>query len=124
MTNYVDRFFAALTVLAGHGHIKQRLMKAYEDHLLEIDEEDIPIAMKQAFADLRQSMYRVSPHNGESPVCASVRKMSVDEASDCAAQVVALFGELARSGPEPQVSLPLNDDTTVVRVPPFLVKSV
>ena len=123
MKNHVDCFHAALTVLAGHGHIKQRLIKAYEDHLTDIDEEDIPIAMKQAFADLRQSLHRVTPHNGESRVCASVRKMSVDEASDCASRLVSLFAELARLGDYTQVTLPLNDEDQV-RVPPFLVKSV
>lgn len=123
MTNHVDRFHAALTVLAGHGHIKQRLIKAYEDHLVEIDEEDIPIALKQAFADLRQSMHRVTPHNGESHVCASVRKMSVEEASECASRLVSLFGEISRWQDGIQMTVPLSDDTPV-RVPPFLVKSV
>ena len=123
MKNHVDCFHAALTVLAGHGHIKQRLIKAYEDHLVDIDEEDIPIALKQTFADLRQSMHRVTPHNGESRVCASVRKMSVNEASECASRLVSLFGELARLGDYAQVTLPLNDENQC-RVPPFLVKSV
>ena len=81
MTNHVDRFHAALTILAGHGHIKQRLMKAYEDYLDDIDEEELPIATKQAFADLRRSVHCVSPLNGESAVCASVRKMSPEDAS-------------------------------------------
>ena len=123
MKNHVDCFHAALTVLAGHGHIKQRLIKAYEDHLVDIDEEDIPIALKQAFADLQQSLHRVTPHNGESCVCASVRKMSVNEASECASRLVSLFGELARHGDYAQVTLPLNDENQG-RVPPFLVKSV
>ncbi len=123
MKNHVDCFHAALTVLAGHGHIKQRLIKAYEDHLGDIDEEDLPIALQQAFADLRQTLHRVTPHNGESRVCASVRKMSVDEASECASQLVSLFAEFSRLGDYGQVTLPLSDDTQV-RVPPFLVKSV
>ena len=33
MTYPVDSFHAAASVLVGHGHIKQRLMKAFEDHL-------------------------------------------------------------------------------------------
>ena len=124
MTNHVDRFYAALTVLAGHGHIKQRLIKAYEDHLASIDEDELPLSTQQAFADLRRSMHRVSPLNGESAVCASVRKMSPHDASECAGQVVALFTELSRMRDDQQVSLPLGEETTTVRVPPFLVKSV
>ena len=47
MTNHVERFHAALTVLAGHGHIKQRLIKAYEENLAAINEDELPISLKQ-----------------------------------------------------------------------------
>ena len=122
MTDHVDRFHAALLVLAGHGHVKQRLIKAFEEHLAEIHEDELPIAMKQSFADLRHEMQRVAPLNGEGPVCASVRKMSVSEASECAVAVVTLYGDIIREAENLQDPLPLNDD--VAKVPPFLVKSV
>ena len=122
MSNHVDRFYAAVSGLAGHGHIKQRLTKAYEDHLAAIIEDELPIVVKQAFADLRHSMSRVAPHNGEGPICASVRKMSVEEAAECAESIVALYGELTRQGDGGQTLLPLESDSTKV-VPPFLVKS-
>ena len=35
MINHVDRFQAAVTVLAGNGHIKQRLIKAYDENLVD-----------------------------------------------------------------------------------------
>ena len=123
MIDHVDRFHAALTVLAGHGHIKQRLMKAFEAHLEDIHEDELPIAMKQSFADLRHEMHRVSPLNGEGPICASVRKMSLADASECASRIVSLYGEICRAGDDSQVSLPLAD-ADEVRVPPFLVKSI
>ena len=123
MTQPVDRFRAALLVLAGHGHIKQRLTKAYEEHLNEIDEDELPIALKQTFADLRLCMQRVAPLNGESATCASVRKMSPNDASECAAEIVALFGQLCRLRDDGQVGLPLGENQPA-RVPPFLIKSV
>lgn len=123
MTDHVDRFHAALLVLAGHGHVKQRLIKAYEDHLDEIHEDELPIAMKQSFADLRNEMQRVAPLNGEGPICASVRKMSLQEASECAGRIVSLYGEISRFGDDTQSPLPLGEEDEV-RVPPFLVKSV
>jgi len=123
MTNHVDRFFAALTVLSGHGHIKQRLIKAYEEHLDEIEVDELPVATKQAFADLRKSMYRVAPLKGESPVCASVRKMSPEDASECACQVVVLYAELSRMRDDGPALMPLGDGESP-RVPPFLLKSV
>ena len=123
MTDHLDRFHAALTVLAGHGHIKQRLIKAFEENLVEIHEDELPIAMKQPFADHRHDMHRVVPLNGEGPICASVRKMSLDEASEIAGRIVTLYGEIAGRRDDGQTSLPLaeSDET---RVPPFLVKSV
>ena len=123
MTDHLVRFHAALTVLAGHGHIKQRLIKAYEEYLVEIHEDELSIAMKQSFADLRVEMHRVTPLNGEGPICASVRKMSLDEASECAGRIVTLYGEIACQRDDPQASLPLHEGEEI-RVPPFLVKSV
>jgi len=123
MTNTVQCFHAALTVLAGHGHIKQRLIKAYEDNIVGINEDELPLAQQQSFADLRKQMYGVTPLNGEGPICASVRKMSFDEASECAASIVTIFGAIARVQDDFQVSLPLTGSDEA-RVPPFLVKSV
>ena len=123
MSYHVDHFFAAVSVLAGHGHIKQRLMKAYEDHLTEISEDELPVAAKQAFADLKHQMYRVTPLKGESPISASVRKMSVGEASECAASIVTVYGEIVHFGDGAQRSLPM-DRADQVGVPPLLVKSI
>ena len=123
MTDHLDRFHAALTVLAGHGHIKQRLIRAFEDNLVDIHEDELPIAMRQPFADLRHEMHRVTPLNGEGPICASVRKMSLDEASEIAGRIVSLYGEVARRRDDLQTSLPLTE-ADGMRVPPFLVKSV
>ena len=123
MTDHVDRFHAALKVLVGHGHIKQRLIKAFEENLADIHEDELPIGMKQPFADLRHEMLRVSPLNGEGAICASVRKMSLDQASDCAGRIVTLYGDMTRQRDDLQVNLPLNE-AEETRVPPFLVKSV
>ena len=123
MTDHVDRFHAALTVLVGHGHIKQRLIKAFDENLVEVQADELPIAMRQPFADLRHEMFRVSPLNGEGAICASVRKMSFDEASDCAGRILELYGEITRQRDDIQANLPLND-AEEPRVPPFLVKSV
>ncbi len=122
MTDHVSRFYAALTVLAGHGHIKQRLTKAFEENLVGIDEDELPIASKQPFADLRQSMSRFAPLNGESAICATVRKMSPEEATECASQIVSLYSDLVRQRDVVEVGLGLGEDKSAP-VPPFLVKS-
>jgi len=124
MTDHMDRFQASVKVLAGHGHIKQRLIDAFASNLDDIEADDLPIAVKQGFADLKHLMHRVAPLNGEGPVCASVRKMSVTEASDCAVSVVTLYDEILRMGDDTlQARLPLAVEERE-RIPPFLVKSV
>ena len=122
MPYHVDNFFTAVSVLAGHGHIKQRLISAYEDQLESIDEEDLPIPVRRSFADLKHLMHRVAPANGEGPICASVRKMSVDEANQCAQIMVDIYGDMIRHNDSGQTTLPLQIDDRPA-VPPFLVKS-
>ena len=122
MSYHVDRFYAAVSVLAGHGHIKQRLIRAYEDNLGEISEDELPKSLKKTFSELRDQMHSVSPLNGEGPICASVRKMSVDKASECAVSMVSLYGELSRLDDGSDTLVPLDSQEPEV-VPPFLVKS-
>ena len=122
MTYHVDRFHAAVSVLAGDGHIKQRLMKAYQEYLDDIAEDDLPRDLRRSFENLRARLHQVAPLNGEGPVCASVRKMSVHEDSECAAAVVELYADTIRQAENLQDPLPLHDD--VAKIPPFLVKSV
>ena len=123
MSYHVDRFYAAVSVLASHGHIKQRLMKAYEDHLDGISQDELPAAIRESFLELQAEMYRVAPLNGEGPICASVRKMSPTEASDCAVSVVSLYRELILLSDRDQADLLLDYENRKA-VPPFLVKSV
>ena len=105
MPHHVDNFFTAVSALAGHGHIKQRLIAAYEDNLERIDEDYLPKSVRQSFAELKHLMHSVTPANGEGPICASVRKMSVDEASQCAQMMVDLYGNMIRD--RGQTALPL-----------------
>jgi len=120
MSNQANCFYAAVSVLAAHGHIKQRLVKAYEENLAVIEDEDLPIAVKQSFADLRYIMSRVEPLNVEGPIRASVRKMSVDEADECAHKIIDLYRDMIWYSDSAQQPLPIGDKPVV---PPFLVKS-
>lgn len=122
MSHHEDRFYAAVSVLAAHGRVKQRLIKAYEEHLALIDHDELPVPAQERFADLRSSMHSVTPANGESPICASVRKMSKTEADDCAATIVGLFRDVVRFGGGESRPVPVEPDVAELP-PPFLVKS-
>ncbi len=122
MSNHITRFYAAVSVLAGHGYIKQRLVKAYEENLAVIEDEDLPIVVKQSFADLRHMMSQVEPLNGEGPIRASVRKMSVEEADECSHKMIDLYGDMIRYSDNRQQALPLQIGDRPA-VAPVLVKS-
>jgi len=122
MSNHVNRFYAAVSVLAGHGRIKQRLVKAYEENLAGIEDEDLPIAVKQSFADLRHMMSWVDPVvKREGRIRASVRKMSVAEADECAHKMIDLYGDMIRYSDNAQEPLPMQIGDRPA-VGPFLVK--
>jgi len=106
MSNHGNRFYAAVSVLAGRGRIKQRLVKAYEENLAGIEDEDLPIAVKQSFADLRHMMSRDDPvMKREGRIRASVRKMSAAEADECAHKMIDLYRDMIRYSDKTQKPL-------------------
>lgn len=121
MSNHVERFYAALAVLASHGDIKQRLISAFEDHLGAVELDELPVAVKERFADMKSLMTGVEPLNGEGHVRATVRKMSVPEADHCARLMIDLYADMLRFGEEIKTAIKKKEERTVL--PPFLVKS-
>jgi hypothetical protein len=123
MPHHVDRFGTALAVLAGHGHIKHRLIRAFEENLTDIDDAALPRPVCRSFRDLRRRLTAVAPLNGEGPICASVRKMSITEADECARLIVGMYGEILQSG---SGTSPVSAaaETTSLDVPAMLLKSV
>jgi len=98
-------------------------MRAYEDHLDAIDEDEVPQDRRNAFTEVQKAMHRVAPLNGEGSVCASVRKMSPVEAGDCAIAILSVYREMLRDGDDDSSGVQLNHKNRKA-VPPFLVKSV
>jgi hypothetical protein len=122
MSDPVDRLFAAVSAMAGDGHIKQRLIKAYEENLQNIEDSSLPPAARKSFSELRRMMRCVAPLNGEGPIRATVRKMSVSDAVLCGQLMVDLLAVVIRLSDAGQRRLPLPGDERSA-VPPFLVKS-
>jgi hypothetical protein len=122
MSNHVERFIAAVAVMAGSGHVKQRLIQAYEDNLQGIECDDLPLAARRPFDELSAMLQSVSPLNGEGAIRATVRKMSANDADRCGRIMVQLLAEVIRHSDSGQRRLPLQAEERQV-VPPFLVKS-
>ena len=123
MSNHAQRFYAAVSVMAGHGNIKQRLIQAYEENLAIIDDHELPIAIRQSFADLRNMLSQVAPLNGEGRIRASVRKMSVIDADACAMKMLEIYGDIIRFEDSAREAMPLTSGEKP-SIPPFLVKSL
>ena len=124
MYHHAESFGAAVMVLVSHSHIKQRLIEAYEKNLAGIDEDDLPKPVRPAFADLQQQMTSVAPLNGEGSICASVRKMSMEQADHCAQLIVDLCSAMIRYGDDGQEILPLASDADGKSGSKFVIKSV
>ena len=119
MQHHVDRFYTAVLVLAGDGNIKQRLISAYAENLDDISEEDLPGSIKAGFIDLKHELNSVPEQHGEGAVCATVRKMSAEQASSCARKLLALYSGLVAARQETA-----DKRSAAVKQQPVLVKSV
>ena len=77
--------------------IKQRLVSAYRRHLVSIPQDQLPGEVRESFSYVMATLNGVSPRNGEDAVAASVRKMSSQEADECSALIVEIYGLTSRA---------------------------
>jgi len=77
--------------------IKQRLVCAYRRYLASLPADEVPIEARESYAHVMRSLCGVQPLRGEDAVAASVRKMSNQEADECAAQIVEIFGLMSKT---------------------------
>lgn len=96
--------------LASCQPIKQRLISAFSKHLADLDPAGLPKELRGEFESISRQLTHVRPLRGETAVAATVRKMSVEEAGECAQHIVALLGNgnrisAAAGRPRPVVNL-------------------
>ena len=103
MVKALENLHCAALELVRSTPIKQRLIAAAR-HLTPLAEDQLPSETRGSFAQLMQSLAGVQPQRGEDAVVASVRKMSNQQADDCAALIVEMFGALCRAEPPVQRS--------------------
>lgn len=75
--------------------IKQRLIKAFSCHLEDLDLENLPPDLRSDFKRITDRLTAVRPSRGETAIHATVRKMSNEDASACAQQILELMAILA-----------------------------
>jgi hypothetical protein len=77
--------------------IKQRLICAHRRYLSSLPADEVPSEVRESYEQIMRSLCGVRPLRGEDAVAASVRKMSNQEADECAAQIVEIFGLLCKT---------------------------
>ena len=97
MTRAWECFHFATLELVRSAPIKQRLICAYRRCLAELPEDELPGEVRESFHSVMRSLRGVQPLRGEDAVAASVRKMSNQEADECAALIVEIFGLMCRT---------------------------
>jgi hypothetical protein len=96
MVKPFENLHSATLELVRSTPIKQRLISASR-HLTPLVVDELPSETRGSFAQLMQALAGVRPLRGEDVVVASVRKMSNQQADDCAALIVEIFGALCRA---------------------------
>jgi hypothetical protein len=77
--------------------IKQRLVCAYRRYLVSLPADEVPAEVRESYGQVMRNLCGVAPLRGEDAVAASVRKMSNQEADECAAQIVEIFGLMCKN---------------------------
>src|ERR1700693_1791666 len=106
-------FHFATLELVRSAPIKQRLICAYRRHLAALPEDQLPSEVRETFGHVMRVLRGVQPLPGEDAVSPSVRKMSNQEADECASQIVEMFGLM------PRFNVLANRPTTVVQLHPI-----
>jgi hypothetical protein len=96
-----ESFHRAVHELASSATIKQRLTCSFSKHLNDLDVEELPPELHSMFLELTRDLTSVAPLRGETAVCATVRKMSNDEAEAVAQRIVEMLGQLTRHLEQP-----------------------
>lgn len=124
MAYLTGNFRDAVVALSGHGPVKQRLAHAFTTYLEEIHDDEMPANSRHKFANLRQRLHQAQPHNGETAIRASARKMSPTEAAHCAEMIVELYADaLTHECHGQPLHLVESEVSKSAPLPPFLVKS-
>lgn len=96
MSPALDLLQQATLELTSADPIKHRLISAFSSYLEPLDSAGLPAELRQPFADLVERLTCIAPLRGESAVVATVRKMSNEDAGDCAREIVRLLAGMAQ----------------------------
>ncbi len=91
-------FGAAVAALVAEGAVKKRLRRAFENHLADIEDTELPTSVRESFTELNKALHTVGPIGRQNCLSATVQKMSSAEASRYAELIVAIYIDLIAAG--------------------------
>jgi hypothetical protein len=97
---------AAVLQLIGAGTVKQRLGEASLRHLSDVDPARLPLDVAERYQELMQSLSTEPAMGGLGRIGATVRKMSDQEATACAARILDLYLALSAGSQREPVANP------------------
>jgi hypothetical protein len=119
-------FQAAVESLVGDGSVKQRLSVAFEEHLIDLDVEDLPPGVRDEYHRLHEALHQFKPVGSQSCIRATVQKMSSAEAERHALTIFSMHLSIEGRKPrtEPlRITEPLQfADRAIAAAPRFLEK--
>lgn len=115
-----ERLRDAVTVLAGAGPVKQRLLDAYQRHLRDLDPGGLPHELRGTYASLLDALQSARRAGSLDTIAASVRKMSDMDAARHAQAIVQLFAGLHEPHGHARPAAPLRAVPDDDEIPAFL----
>lgn len=82
---------AAVEILVTDGPIKLRLARAYESHLEEFAETDLPASIRENFCKLHSALHKGNPIGRQNALHATIAKMSATEVSSHCVGILAML---------------------------------
>jgi hypothetical protein len=110
----------AVTVLAGAGPVKQRLLDAYQRHLRNLDPAGLPRELRGTYTSLLDALQSAQRAGSLDAIAASVRKMSDMDAARHAQAIVQLFAGLNEPHGQARPASPLRAVPDDDDIPAFL----
>lgn len=90
-----EKLWAAVAILAGStGTVQQRLANAYESQLIRLTPDDMPMDMRETFAEIEARLTAVEPVGDEGRAYATTAVMDEIEAALIAESLVSIYGEV------------------------------
>jgi hypothetical protein len=95
MASLNERLESAAMIMAGSEAIKDRLFRAWSQHLADLQARDFPRDLRDGFVEIQAALCRERALAGDTVLKASLRKLSVADSTRFATLIVRAYGHVA-----------------------------